>query len=82
MLGYGRGEGRSPEQGEVGERHGQRLDGGGVEKESTPVKANAEIARIHVRLRLGENHVLVRQGDVGDRDSWALDPVDGLWVRS
>jgi hypothetical protein len=38
------GNGRGPEQGEVGERHVQRLDGG-VEEDSTPVRANAEVAR-------------------------------------
>lgn len=77
MLGYSRGEGRGPEQGEVGERHGQRLNSGCVEEDGAPVGADAKVARIHVRL--GENHVLVREGDIGDRDPRAPDPVDGLW---
>ena len=79
MLVYGRGEGRGPEQGEVGERQGQPLDGGGVEEDSAPVWADAKVARIHVRL--GEYHILVREGDVCERIPRAPDEVYGLWVR-
>jgi hypothetical protein len=80
VSGYGVSEFRGPEQGEVGERLGQGLDGCGVEDDGAPVESDAEVAHVHIGL--GKHHVLVQEGDLGDRRhpglASALDPADGL----